>query len=319
MSFKTFLDLVEIQTKIASLFPFLIGILFVAYRYESINVLNSMVFFGSMLIFDLTTTAINNYMDYRKATDNHDYDYRKERNIIGRAAISETLVVVVIWTMLITAVGLGLYLVYLTNIIVLIMGLMCFFIGIFYTFGPLPLSRLPLGEVFSGVTMGFGIIFLVIYINVYNLDIISLHWSGYTISFHVNLQEVFWIVLISLPSVFTIANLMMANNICDLEEDIRNDRFTLPYYIGKKAAVKLFEVLYIVSFSVIILAVALKVYHPIMLLALVVLIPVLKNVRLFKAKQIKSKTFIVSVKNLILTNGAIVVGLLLSLLLVKFT
>jgi len=30
MSFKTFLNLVEIQTKIASLFPFLIGVLFVA-------------------------------------------------------------------------------------------------------------------------------------------------------------------------------------------------------------------------------------------------------------------------------------------------
>ena len=40
------------------------------------------------------------------------------------------------------------------------------------------------------------------------------------------------IVLASLPLVFTIANIMLANNLRDLETDIENHRYTLVYYIG---------------------------------------------------------------------------------------
>ncbi len=43
-------------------------------------------------------------------------------------------------------------------------------------------------------------------------------------------------VPISLPLVCTIANIMLSNNICDLETDITNHRYTLVYYIGKKQA-----------------------------------------------------------------------------------
>ena len=84
MSLRTFLNFVELQTKVASLFPFLVGLLFVIYRFESFNLLNTVIFFISMLIFDLTTTGINNYMDYKKA---HSDEYRKTENIIGQANI----------------------------------------------------------------------------------------------------------------------------------------------------------------------------------------------------------------------------------------
>ncbi len=45
------------------------------------------------------------------------------------------------------------------------------------------------------------------------------------------------ICLVSIPMIVGIANIMLANNICDLEEDIANKRHTLPYYIGKKNAI----------------------------------------------------------------------------------
>ena len=315
MSFKTFLKLTEIQTKIASLFPFLIGLLFVSYRFGTINKLNTLVFFSSMLIFDLTTTAINNYMDYRKATDNHDFDYRKERNVIGQEELTEKSVLIVILIMLSIATGLGLYLVHLTNILVLAIGAICFFIGIFYTFGPIPLSRLPLGEFFSGITMGFGIVFLIFYVNSYNLGIIDISWVRPLVAININLIEIGSIILVSLPSVFTIANLMLANNICDFEEDVRNHRFTLPYYIGQVKAVKLFSFLYSAAYFAIIVAVILGVYHPIMFLSLISLIPVRKNTQIFRAKQKKSETFVIAVKNLILINGSIVLFLCISHLL----
>ncbi|MBU9721662.1 MULTISPECIES: 1,4-dihydroxy-2-naphthoate polyprenyltransferase [Bacillaceae] len=311
MSFSTFLKLVEIQTKIASVFPFLVGSLFVYYRYDTFNLLTTFIFFCSMLLFDLTTTAINNYMDYRKATTD---TYRRERNIIGQKQIPEWLVITTILSLLVVATGLGLWLVALTDLIVLFIGMACFAIGILYTFGPIPLSRMPLGEAFSGGAMGFGIIFLVVYVNAYDQGIAQFIWEGQQISFYANIVLLFEIALISIPSMLTIANLMLANNICDLEEDIANHRFTLPYYLGKRWSLVLFNFLYVVSFLSIVAAVVLNILPPVMLLSLFIIYPVYSLVRKFNAKQVKSETFEVAVKNLVLVNGSSVALLIVSVL-----
>lgn len=302
MSLRAFLKLVEIQTKLASLFPFLVGSLFVFYRYDTFRPVNTLIFFCSMFLFDLTTTAINNYMDYRKATNEQ---YRKQKNIIGQENIPEWLVVATILCLLITATGLGIWLVFKTDILVLVIGMVCFAIGILYTFGPIPISRMPLGEIFSGVTMGFGILFLTVYVNAFDQNIANLVWEGRMISFRADLLQILEIVLVSIPCVATIANIMLANNICDLEEDIKNNRFTLPYYIGKKYAIWLFNALYLIAFFAILAAVALHLLPKIMLLALLASIPVYKHVKLFNKKQVKSETFVISVKNLVIINGVI--------------
>lgn len=312
MSFRTFLKLVEIQTKLASLFPFLIGSLFVIYHYETFNLLNTLIFFSSMLIFDLTTTAINNYMDYKKATSDQ---YRKNSNIIGQENISERLVIITIFSLLSIAIGFGIWLVFLTDLLVLFVGIACFAVGVFYTFGPIPLSRMPLGEVFSGLTMGFGIVFLIVYVNAFDQGIVNLIWKGQIVSFEANLKLLLEIIIVSAPCIFTIAGLMLANNICDLKEDISNQRYTLPYYLGKKYSILLFNILYIVSFISILIAVHLQLMPIIALLSLVVILPVYQNVRLFNKKQVKSETFELAVKNLILVNGSIAVMLGISFLL----
>ncbi|MBC1457069.1 1,4-dihydroxy-2-naphthoate polyprenyltransferase [Listeria newyorkensis] len=314
MSIPAFLKLVEIQTKIASVFPFIIGTLFAVYQYDLFNWENTLIFFGSMLIFDLTTTAINNYMDYRKATNNHDYDYRTTSNVIGQERISEKTVIITIFVMFLIATGLGVWLVVETDLLVLLVGFVCFCIGILYTFGPVPLSRMPLGEIFSGVTMGFGIVFLAIYVNAYDAGIANLIWSGEWVTVKVNIIEVIRIAVVSLPCIFTIANIMLANNICDLEEDIRNHRYTLPYYISKKYAVILFNAMYYTSFAAIIVSVIIGFLSPIMLVTLLAIIPVFKNLQKFNAEQIKAKTFVISIKNFVVMNSAIVVCLALSLI-----
>lgn len=308
MSFSTFLKLVEIQTKIASVFPFLVGCLFVYYRYDMFHPLNTVIFFVAMLIFDLTTTAINNYMDYRKASSDA---YRKQYNVIGQHNITEKTVIIIIISMLMLATGLGIWLVFRTDLFVLLVGMVCFGIGIFYTFGPIPLSRMPLGELFSGVTMGFGIVFLAVYVNAFDQGIIQLVWEGRMINLEVDILLLLEIVLISVPCMFTVANLMLANNICDLDEDIRNHRFTLPYYIGKKYAVWLFNSLYILSFTAIVVAVILGLLPAIMLIVLLVSYPVYQHVRKFNKKQVKGETFSVAVKNLVLVNGSLVAMLII--------
>lgn len=312
MSLKTFFILVEIKTKIASLFPFLIGTLYVYYRYDTFRPMNTLIFFFSMLIFDLTTTAINNYMDYKKASTD---EYRKTVNIIGRANIPEKLVVTTILTMLTIATSLGIWLVFRTDLLVLLIGMVCFGIGIFYTFGPIPLSRMPLGEIFSGLTMGFGILFLTAYINAFDQGIANILWEGSAIQIYVDIIKLLEILLVSVPCIFTIANIMLANNICDLEDDIKNNRFTLTYYIGKRNSVLLFNILYILSFVAIVIAVLLKLLPTIMLLTLATIIPVYKQLAIFNNKQVKSETFDVSLKNFIIVNGSFFITLALSVIL----
>ncbi|WP_088816186.1 MULTISPECIES: 1,4-dihydroxy-2-naphthoate polyprenyltransferase [Listeria] len=319
MSFRTFLELVEIRTKIASVYPFMLGTLYVLYEYQVFNWQNTIIFFLAMLIFDLTTTAINNYMDYRKATNNHDYDFRKTSNIIGQKEIPELTVIILIFAMFFIATGLGIWLVFRTDLLVLLIGFVCFCIGILYTFGPVPLSRMPLGEIFSGVTMGFGIFFLAIYVNAFDAGIANLIWQGEWINIRFNLLEIIQIAVVSLPCIFTIGNIMLANNLCDLDEDICNHRYTLPYYIGRKMGVLLFNVLYYASFLAVVVAVLLGYLHPVMLLSLIVILPVYNNLKKFNQEQVKAKTFVIGIKNFVMINASLTVLMALSVGIVYFT
>ncbi|MGB6177956.1 1,4-dihydroxy-2-naphthoate polyprenyltransferase [Carnobacterium sp.] len=313
MTVNVFLKLVEIQTKIASLFPFLLGALFSLTYFKTFNITNTLLFFIAMLLFDMTTTAINNLMDYQKAKDE---TYKNEVNIIGQQNIAEKTVIQLIIVMLSIASLLGLWLVFQTTILLLFMGGACFIVGIFYTFGPVPISRMPLGEILSGLVMGFGIFFITIYVNVEAETLLNLTFEGTSFLLTGDYLSIIKIAFVSLPTVFLIANIMLANNICDLNQDIDNHRFTLPFYIGKKYAVLLFNALTYASYIVIILAVILKLMHPLLLLIVMTLIPLKNNLQQFNQQQIKEETFFIAIKNITIFSGAEILLLAFSLLFV---
>lgn len=312
MTARVFFDLVEIKTKLASLFPFMIGTLFTVYYFHMFDFVNTLIFFCSMLIFDMTTTAINNLMDFQKAKAD---GYKKEVNIIGQAQISEKLVITLIFTMLATASLLGILLVFRTSILLLFMGGLCFLIGIFYTFGPVPISRMPLGEAVSGITMGLGIFFLSVFVNTESGLLLDLIYQFPDFNVTGNSLLLIVLLFVSLPLVFLIANIMLANNLCDLEQDISNHRYTLPYYIGKKRGIQLFNILVYASYIVIVVAVLSTLLHPILLLILLTLFPIRKNLQQFNRAQIKEKTFVIAIKNLVLFCGAETILLAISLFL----
>lgn len=237
-----FLEFVEIQTKIASFFPMIIGLLW-ASILGTMNIRNTIIFFFAVLFFDMTTTAINNTMDYYKAVDE---EYMNEVNVIGRMGLPFKTMVIILFTLLGIAFIFSIALVFTTDPLLLFIGAACYLIGITYTFGPLPLSRLPLGEIFSGVTMGFGIPFLANFINHWNQLLTSTwRWSG-QVFIEWNWLETLFIGFISIPLIVLIANIMLANNIRDIEKDIANERYTLVYYIKRNWAVRLYIVLSVV-------------------------------------------------------------------------
>lgn len=315
MDIKSFLKLVEIQTKVASVIPYLLGTFYVLYRYENFNLKNAIIMFLSMIIFDMITTVINNYIDYAKAIKKEGYGYETHNAIVSHN-LNPKVVRTLICTMLVVAVTLGLILVKNTNIIVLLIGAISFVIGITYSFGPIPISRTPFGEIFSGLAMGFIITFLSIYIHIFDAGILSVNineLSNINISF--NFIELIKIFIICLSPIMGISNIMLANNICDIDEDIENKRYTLPIYIGKENALRVFKWLYYIGFISIFIGILIRALPVVSIVTLLVLKVVQGNINKFNKLKTKKDTFILAVKNFVITNLVYVITILCGLIL----
>lgn len=310
MNLKAFISYVELPTKIASVVPFIFGISYSLYKYKQINPLLLLIMFISMICFDMATTAINNYCDYKNELK-HLGDKSSSGNPLFVFNISEKLALTVIFSLLGIATVFGIILAFNTNLLILAIGVLCFFVGIFYTYGPIPISRMPLGEIFSGLFMGGFITFITIYINIFRDQSFGIYIKGENITASFNILTIITIGIVALPLITGIANIMLSNNICDLERDIEVNRFTLPYYIGKQTAVRIYGILYYLGYIAIILGMILKILPITCILVLGTFILVNKNISIFNKQQIKSKTFILAIKNFIIISTVYIISVLL--------
>ncbi|MDT2659877.1 1,4-dihydroxy-2-naphthoate polyprenyltransferase [Enterococcus hulanensis] len=312
MTKENFFELVQIRTKFAGIFPFVIAVLFTNTYFHSFHPGKTLFFFFGMFAFDLAITAINNYMDFIKA---HSEKYKYEENLIGRENLSEKQIQQLIFSLVGFAAIVGLILVVQTGWLLLPMGAACFFVGVFYTYGPIPLSRMPLGEIFSGVTEGLGIFVITIYLNTYDQRLFYLELDFNRFALTGNTMAVLAVIWAALPLVLTIANIMLANNISDLEQDVENHRYTLPFYIGRKWSVRLFNVLMYSCYGVILVGLIAGIYQWPILLTFISLLKVIPQTRIFTQEQIKNKTFPMAVENLIVFNSCYALGLLVTMIL----
>jgi len=290
---QRFLNYVEIRTKIASLLPFLLGLTYVLYTYKQVDIRNTLLFFTSMLSFDMATTALNNYIDVKANGKILEFSKRTAKQIL--------------YFLLILAILLGLALVFYTGVIVLVLGALCFGVGIFYTFGPVPISRMPLGEIFSGLFMGLFIPFLVVFINAPEASLIYFTFTNWLLQVSFNILDLLKLGVVTIPAITGIANIMLANNICDLDDDVKVNRFTLPYYTGVKNALNIFAALYYLGFAATIIMVMFGLVPIYGLIAIVALIPIHKNISKFRKQQSKTKTFPLSVQNLVISLVPIII------------
>lgn len=284
MTIPIFLELVEIKAKTASVLPFFIGICFSYYVTGTIRLEYIFWYFIAMVLFNMFVDVWDNYQDYHRAKDQ---DYRMHTNIIGREQLSLSLIEKIMWVLFLTSLCIGLILSYYVGWPLFIMGGVCFAIGLLYSAGPRPLSSLPLGECLSGFTMGFMITLICVYLNA----------SG---QFEWSLKQLMHIAVISLPNTLWIANLMLANNVCDKEEDEKNHRFTLVHYIGIKGGLWLFSSANIIAFLAIILQVVIGIAPPSVLFSLLLIPFVYQQTMRFLHKQVKCETFVCAVRILAL-------------------
>jgi 1,4-dihydroxy-2-naphthoate polyprenyltransferase len=283
--FKRWIRFVELSTKLVSLTPFFIGTAYSLYVNGTINLPVTAILFIAVFFWSLTVTMINNYIDKRREGGEPHFSTGVSLSLIFFTGCASMLM--------------GLWLTWVYGLPVLIAGAICFGIGILYSFGPVSISRTPYGEIASGLTEGFLVIFLAVFVNASTgtMHYADLRFEGHALLVSLDWVNMLCLLLLALPNMCCTSNIMLANNICDVERDAKNKRYTLPYFIGRSNALKLFQILYSIAYLSVVAAVLVGVLHPVSLAALLTAPAVLKNVKKFSLSPIKAETFILAVKN----------------------
>lgn len=280
LTFKQFWELTEIYTAPLNLFIILLGYAIANFQLNSVPSPEFFLFVLIIVMFHITVNVFNHYMDYRNASDEK---YKQQTNIIGRDHLDLRFVRNFYLGNLLISFLLGLVLVWRTNWVIGVLGIIGFYIGLFYSYGRRPLNSLPIAEALTGTASGFFITVVSYYLTVYQTHAITPAMIG----------NVF---LISLPLVLMMFNNLLANNTCDLEEDIENHRKTLVYYLGKPAAVKVLLSVYVFSFLWLIVLVVAGL-APWTVLFLVFLFPKnWQNLKRYRTLQDKRTTFPIVLK-----------------------
>lgn len=285
---KVFLEFVEFQSLVASVLPFTLGLLYVWYNYHAFSLLHSVLFFIVIELMHMAVNANDNTQDFVHAKD--EKTFKQLTNVVGHYQIPLRLAITIIVSLSAGAAIIGFGLLKLTwgssSWIFFGMGIIGFLVGYFYAGGPLPISNTPFGELFSGVTMGYVIMLAAVYVNLAPVQQLSWSLAGN-------------VLLASGLAVFAIGNLMLANNLCDYEEDKLNERRTIVVLLGQRVMLWAWNIGYALGYICMVVAVIAGILPKLTLLSLLSVPIVIKNDQQFGAVMVKSKSFVLAVKNCI--------------------
>lgn len=190
----------------------------VAQRFDLVRFLLALV--GALLL-QIGSNFINEYVDFTRGTDTHKVDGMGM--VLSKGQLTQQQV---LFGAVVSVVGgalIGLLLVVLSGPVLLWVGLFGILVVILYTAGPLPLAYLGLGEIAVFIAMGplmtFG--------------------TFYAVTGLVNFTP----LLSGLPIAFTVAAILHANNMRDIDADRAANKKTLAVRFGMDGARKEFKFL----------------------------------------------------------------------------
>ena len=216
-----FLQIVDIRTKIVSLSSLAIGTAYAAWATQAF----SPALFAAMLLatlcVDMGTTGFNSYYDFLHGVDTADTDVEKWKALVQRG-IDPAVALRISWLMFGLAAVAGLVVGALADWRIVPVGAACMIVALLYSGGPLPIARLPVGEIFAGGLLGVVLIVLAAFVQTGSVD-----------------PRVVWL---GLPSSTLIATILSVNNACDIEGDRKAGRRTLAIVLGRDRALRLVHV-----------------------------------------------------------------------------
>lgn len=222
LSFKLALQLAAPHTWPAAIIPFLYGFCVSFRSVDELSYPAACIMLIIVILFQSAANTLNDYFDYKKGADSKN-DFVEESDAvlvyhhINPRSVKRLAIAYVVMSFI-----LGLYIVYESDIIPLVIGIIGALVLVFYSAGKTPLSYLPLGELSSGVVMG------------------GLIPSAVTYGLTQSYSSAFALSLI--PLILLVALIMFTNNLSDREKDLNSHRRTLAGIMSREQAKTLYVV-----------------------------------------------------------------------------
>lgn len=178
------------------------------------------------ILMQASVNTFNDYFDFIKGTDTAEDNVEASDSVLVYNDVNPRSALGLAIGFLAVAFLLGLYVVWKTGPVPLVIALIGAVIVVMYSGGKTPLSYLPVGEAVSGIVMG-GLIPLACH------QVLS---GTFT----------FMALLWATPTIIGVGLIMMTNNTCDIEKDIEASRHTLPVLLGREKARTLYHALMVI-------------------------------------------------------------------------
>lgn len=221
MTAKVALQLAAPHTWVASALPALFGALYSWNRGYALSPLKALALVATCVLMQSAVNALNDYFDFIKGTDSREDNVEENDAALVYSGVDPKNAKRLGIGFLILAAVLGLACCAGRGFAPLAVGMFGGAMILLYSGGPLPVSYLPIGELISGFTMG-GLI---------PVGVVACATGRVEAE----------VLLYSLPFILGIALIMMSNNGCDIEKDLRAGRRTLPALLGRGRTLTLFR------------------------------------------------------------------------------
>ncbi len=211
-TFGDFLRLVDVRTKIVSVSSLLVGsgwALATAPDRFSWELFALMA--AATLLIDMGTTGFNSYFDFVTGVDTRESDVERSKALV-QSRIDPRIALYLSCALFAAAIAPGLAIGARAGWGVVATGAACMVFAFFYSGGPRPFSRTPVGEFFAGGLLGGVLIATSAYVHTQRLDAAT--------------------ILVGIPSSLLIAAILSTNNACDRVGDERAGRRTLAIVLG---------------------------------------------------------------------------------------
>jgi 1,4-dihydroxy-2-naphthoate octaprenyltransferase len=198
------------KTLLASVVPVVTGTA-LAVSENKFVLLYSLIALVCSVLIQVGTNYVNDLYDFLNGADNA--KRKGPERVLASGWIKVTEMKIASILVFLASFIFGLYLVYVSGTVVLIIGVLSIIAGIAYTAGPFPLAYNGLGDIF--VFLFFGLVGTMgtYYVQAHNFSMLSF--------------------IASLPVGALITNILVVNNYRDIEEDRAARKYTLAVIFGK--------------------------------------------------------------------------------------
>lgn len=211
----------------ASLIPSVFGCVYCTFKGYTLSFFEMTALVAASVLMQSAVNTLNDYFDYVKGTDTAADNLERSDAVLVYEGINPRNALILGLFYLFTAGLLGIVLILTKNTVIpLWIGLIGASAVVLYSGGHTPISYLPIGEFISGFVMG-GLIPMGC------VAVATGKWH-------------FEVLLYALPMIISIGLILMSNNGCDIEKDIKAQRKTLPVLIGRENTRKLYKALTII-------------------------------------------------------------------------